>query len=222
MLTMTITGRRLCWTGDGDPVTTGSVGYPVTFSFDAAWDGLTKVAEFRGSNQESRRALSEDATTIPAEVLTVPGSILWIGVRGENADGTLVIPTVWARIGYLAEGVGDAESPERELPPGGTAGQVLTKRSDEDYDAGWQDPQGSGGTDDYTALTNKPAINGHTLEGDQTAAQLGLYSKPAGGIPASDLAPGVIPSVPTAVSQLTNDSGYLTLDTLPIYDGGVT
>ena len=29
-------------------------------------------------------------------------------------------------------------------------------------------------------------------------------------------------SVPTAVSELTNDSGYLTLSTLPIYDGSVT
>lgn len=148
MITMTITGRRICWTGDGDPVTTGSVGYPVTFSFDAVWDGLTKVAEFRGSNQEARRELSEDATTIPAEVLTVPGSILWIGVRGENADGSLVIPTVWARIGYLSEGVGDAESP--------------------------------GGTSDYTDLYNKPAINGHTLQGDQTAAQLGLVAAEQG------------------------------------------
>lgn len=36
------------------------------------------------------------------------------------------------------------------------------------------------------------------------------YSKPAGGIPASDLAPGVIPSVPTKTSELTNDSGFLT------------
>lgn len=29
------------------------------------------------------------------------------------------------------------------------------------------------------------------------------------------------PTIPTAVSQLTNDSGYLTLGTLPIYDGSV-
>lgn len=28
------------------------------------------------------------------------------------------------------------------IPPGGTTGQVLTKKSDEDYDAEWQDPQG--------------------------------------------------------------------------------
>lgn len=45
------------------------------------------------------------------------------------------------------------------------------------------------------------------------------YSKPSSGIPASDLASGVIPS---AVSELTNDAGYITLADLPIYDGSVT
>ena len=37
----------------------------------------------------------------------------------------------------------------------------------------------------------------------------GTYSKPSGGIPASDLASGVIPTVPTKTSDLTNDSGYV-------------
>lgn len=53
-------------------------------------------------------------------------------------------------------------------------------------------------------------------------AKLQFYKKPAGGIPASDIASGVIPTVPTKVSELTNDSEYLTVDTLPIYDGSVT
>lgn len=97
---------------------------------------------------------------------------------------------------------------------------------------------GSGGTDDYDELTNRPQINGNTLTGNKTAAQLGLgtyskpsggipasdlasavqtslgkadtaYQKPSGGIPAADLAAGVIPTVPTKVSDLTNDSGFV-------------
>ena len=36
------------------------------------------------------------------------------------------------------------------------------------------------------------------------------YQKPNDGIPASDLASGVIPTVPTNVSAFTNDAGYLT------------
>lgn len=35
------------------------------------------------------------------------------------------------------------------------------------------------------------------------------YQKPSSGIPASDLASGVIPTVPTKVSDLTNDSGFV-------------
>lgn len=43
-----------------------------------------------------------------------------------------------------------------------------------------------------------------------SAADIGAYVKPAGGIPASDIASGVIPSVPTNVSAFANDAGYLT------------
>lgn len=38
---------------------------------------------------------------------------------------------------------------------------------------------GGGGTSDYNGLTNKPQINGHTLSGNQTAAQLGLATETA-------------------------------------------
>ncbi len=48
------------------------------------------------------------------------------------------------------------------------------------------------------------------------------YVKPSGGIPAADLAPGVIPTVPTNVSAFNNDAGYLTLASLPVYNGGVS
>lgn len=37
----------------------------------------------------------------------------------------------------------------------------------------------------------------------------GTYSKPSGGIPASDLASGVIPTVPTTVSSFSNDAHYV-------------
>jgi len=59
---------------------------------------------------------------------------------------------------------------------------------------------GGGGTSDYTDLTNKPQINGVTLSGNKTASQLslGTYTKPVSGIPASDLASGVIPEAYTS------------------------
>ena len=56
-------------------------------------------------------------------------------------------------------------------------------------------PSGGGGTSDYSALTNKPQINGTTLSGNKTSSDLGLAST-------SD--------IPTKVSDLTNDSGFIT------------
>ena len=38
----------------------------------------------------------------------------------------------------------------------------------------------------------------------------GFYTKPSTGIPASDMASGVIPTVPSNVSAFTNDAGYTT------------
>lgn len=63
---------------------------------------------------------------------------------------------------------------------------------------------GGGGTSDYTGLTNKPQINGHTLDGNQSADDLGLgtYSKPASGIPKTDLASDVQASLGKADSAL--------------------
>ena len=66
------------------------------------------------------------------------------------------------------------------------------------------DPGGSTGTTDYRELENKPQINGHTLNGDQSASDLGLgtYSKPGTGIPKTDLASDVQQSLGKADSAL--------------------
>lgn len=55
---------------------------------------------------------------------------------------------------------------------------------------------GSGGTSDYEQLTNKPSINGNELSGNKTTAQLGI-------------------NVPTKVSDLTNDTGFITASAIP-------
>lgn len=64
---------------------------------------------------------------------------------------------------------------------------------------------------DYDDLTNKPDLSVYAESADlATVAISGSYD---------DLAD--TPTIPTAVSQLTNDSGFLTLGTLPIWDGTV-
>ena len=60
---------------------------------------------------------------------------------------------------------------------------------------------GTGGTTDYTALTNKPQINSIELSGNKTLGELGIQE-------AGDYA--LSSSIPTKVSQLQNDSNFLT------------
>ena len=59
------------------------------------------------------------------------------------------------------------------LPSGGSTGQVLKKTSSSDYAVAWAN-ESSGGTSDYTDLTNKPSINSVTLSGNKTSTDLGL------------------------------------------------
>lgn len=100
---------------------------------------------------------------------------------------------------------------------------------------------GSGGTDNYPDLNNKPSINGTTLVGDILTANLGIKTseltndsgyittadiptKTSDLINDSDFTTGsaltaaiaaVSADIPTTTSQLTNDSGFLTSIDIP-------
>lgn len=90
----------------------------------------------------------------------------------------------------------DGEVPEgRGLPPGGTAGQVLTKQSSTDYDADWQDPTGGGGTGGTVSVevadtkTGEPGTDAEVVNlGDTTHVRL-EFTIPRGE-PGADGAPG--------------------------------
>lgn len=60
---------------------------------------------------------------------------------------------------------------------------------------------GESGTTDYSVLTNKPQINSVELSGNKTLSELGIQ-------PAGDYA--LTSAIPTKVSQLQNDSNFLT------------
>ena len=60
---------------------------------------------------------------------------------------------------------------------------------------------GSGGTSDYTDLTNKPSINNVILSGNKSLNDLGI--QPAGNYALES-------EIPTKTSDLTNDSGFIT------------
>lgn len=97
-----------------EPITSGSVGMRVGFSFSESWDGLAKVAVFRGSGQSIDVALTAGSCEVPHEVLQSAGGHLKIGVYGTGDEGQKVTPTVWADAGSIVEG---AEPSEIEPTP---------------------------------------------------------------------------------------------------------
>ena len=99
-------------------ITAGTVGLPVEFGFDSQWDGLIKTAVFRAGKVCKIAENLVAKTIIPWEVTENPNVWLSIGVYGVNADGVEAIPTIWANVCVIREGVsphGDA-SIEPTLP----------------------------------------------------------------------------------------------------------
>lgn len=84
-------------------LTSGMVGIPVTIVCDGAWDGLTKALVCRAGSIV-KTILNVRGTATVAHECMVPNQTLFIGIEGRNADGTLVIPTVWARCGLIFSG----------------------------------------------------------------------------------------------------------------------
>lgn len=108
------------------------------------------------------------------------------------------------------------------VPTGGTTGQVLTKVSSTNYDTAWTTPSsGGGGSGDVVGPASAVGGNLVLFDGNtgklvkdsgvgildfKTVAFTGAYSDLTGK-----------PTIPTAVSQLTNDSGYITTSALSGY-----
>lgn len=90
-----------------EPVTSGSVNiYEARFEFSEDYEGLERVAVFQAGGQARNVLLGTGKTcVIPWELLRWPGYNLMAGVYGKDAGGTVVLPTVWASLGTILEGV---------------------------------------------------------------------------------------------------------------------
>jgi len=78
---------------------------------------------------------------------------------------------------------------------------------------------GGGGTSNYNDLTNKPSINNITLTGNKTTSDLGINIPTATSDLTNDSGFITSSSLPTKVSDLTNDAGYITsyTETDPVF-----
>lgn len=117
---LTLTGAEACAKTTG-VLTSGMVGVEVGILCDSAWDGLTKTLVCKSSAGERVVLHVGETAQVPYEVLCLKEEVpdvLWIGLEGRNADGTLVMPSVWAQAGVILPGVSpegdpalDAENP---------------------------------------------------------------------------------------------------------------
>lgn len=99
-------------------LTSGMVGVPVTFQFDEDWSDLRKLGVFEGSGQKKYLDLNlGDELTIPWEVLAGERTMVKVGVEGRNADGTVVIPTLWAEVGVVLPGAQAGNDPALKPSP---------------------------------------------------------------------------------------------------------
>ena len=91
-----------------ETLTAGRVGLECQFSFSSEWDGLAITAYFLGSTTKAV-VVNGDTVTVPAESMAEPGYKLYVGVVGKNAQGNIVIPTLWASAGKIKRSPGEEE-----------------------------------------------------------------------------------------------------------------
>ena len=85
-------------------ITSGSANiYPVRFEFSPDWDGLERTAIFQAGCRKKSVPIVDGVCSVPAEVLSDPGRYLMMGVCGKQGE-SVVLPTVWANLGWIVEG----------------------------------------------------------------------------------------------------------------------
>ena len=127
MIQLKATGRLLS-VESVEPLTTGSVGIPVELELSSDFDGLTAFLCFRADGVTAEYEVS-DAMTVPPQCLTGVGERLLAGVYAEDAESTVIIPTVWAVIGTVCKGT--TISGSGPLDPAPTWVQQVIETSEE-------------------------------------------------------------------------------------------
>ncbi len=97
-------GRAARATSD-EPLTTGSVGVPVVVELSEDFEGLQVTVVFDCGGRSADVPLLGQAAIVPSQLLRHEGNRLRMGAWGALPDGTVVIPTVWADVGTVREGV---------------------------------------------------------------------------------------------------------------------
>lgn len=98
-------------------LTSGMIGREIQITLSEEWEGLNKTAVFIAGCVCRCAEMTDSVIKIPDDVLVYPFQKLRVGVRGENEDGTLVIPTIMAEGPIIEVGADPTEDPVAvELP----------------------------------------------------------------------------------------------------------
>lgn len=119
------------------------------------WEGLTITATFNAADGTSTDVLmgTEGNIAVPTEATAKSGSgrIVFTGVSDGiqriSCDLDYFVVAHSGINGTQSGGVAPSwfeQAAKRFIPSGGTTGQVLTKNTDTDFDAEWQDSKGGG------------------------------------------------------------------------------
>ena len=121
------------------------------------------------------------------------------GAVSLNASDVGALPSTYTAPVTSVDGkTGDVQI----MPTGGTTGQVLTKTAS---GTAWQTPSAGGSVDSVNGQTGTVVLDAEdvgALPDTTTAADLGAYVKPSGGIPKTDLASDVQTSLGKADTAL--------------------
>lgn len=140
-----------------EPLVCGSVNtYQVRFEFSGEWRGLARTALFRAGDQTIPVRLDQTGQcTIPWEVLTSRGYMLYAGIYGSRGS-EVVLPTTWTTCGYILGGT--EIGPGGPTPTPGIYEQILEEA------AGKGDTLARDG-DDLTLLSGDRVLSTVTLGG---------------------------------------------------------
>ena len=105
ILKFKVTNNKVLVLEQPDVITSGTVGLVAQFDFGEEWRPFSKIAVFQAGSVTKTIINPEEEATVPWEVLERPNVRLKVGVRGTNADGSVVIPTVWADVCTISAGV---------------------------------------------------------------------------------------------------------------------
>ena len=118
MIRIVIQGTHIYGSTDV-PITSGTVGREVEFTFDSRWDGLIKTAVFKCGDEARDVYLGSDTKCLlPWEILTEEnvGKMITVGVCGMR-DNEIVYPTIYTNIDRLFMGAAVVEEPATEHTP---------------------------------------------------------------------------------------------------------